>query len=158
MCNQNNVSMNACWQVAIVYFNVNCVHASAHICTGPPSAPDLHLYVLSATILQLSWLPPFTWMEYPIVNYTIQIHNRDTGEVINRTINVTSTSMVAVSPATFNYSTPHGEVSQRCEELVFTVYAASKIGQSEPGEVNGGFPIGVYVYSLCMYSCFLECH
>ena len=132
--------MNACWQVAIVYFNVNC--ASTHICTGPPSAPDLHLYVLSATILQLSWLPPFTWMEYPIVNYTIQIHNRDTGEVINRTINVTSTSVVAVFPLTFNFSTPHGEVLQRCEDLFFTVNATSNIGQSEPGEVNGGFPIG----------------
>jgi len=129
--------MNACWQVAIVYFNVNCVHASAHICTGPPSAPDLHLYVLSATILQLSWLPPFTWMEYPIVNYTIQIHNRATRDVINRIMNAT-----AMSPVTFNYSKPQGEVLQRCEELNFTVFAASNIGQSEPGQVNGGFPIG----------------
>jgi len=137
-----------------------CTHTYIYmyicICTGPPSSSDLHLCVLSETVLQLSWLPPFTWIEYPILNYNIQIHNRDTGEMMNRTINVTSTSMVAVSPVTFNYSTPHGKVFQRCEELVFTVIATSNIGQSEPGEVNGGFPIGVYVYSLCMYSCFFR--
>jgi len=113
-----------------------------HMYTGPPSLPDPQLHMLNATTLQISWLPPFTWEDYPIVNYTIQIHNRATGNVMNWTINVTSTSVVAVSPVTFNYSSPHGEVSQRCEELVFTVYAVSNIGQSEPGVVNGGFPIG----------------
>ena len=117
-------------------------HAYTHMYTGPPSPPDPQLHILNATILQLSWLPPFTWEDYPIVNYTIQIHNRDTGEVMNRTIDVTSTSMFVMSPVTFNDSTPHGEVVQRCEELVFTVYATSNIGQSEPGEINGGFPIG----------------
>ena len=105
--------------------------------TGPPSPPDPQLHILNTTTLQLSWLPPFTWEDYPIVNYTIQIHNRATRDVMNRIMNAT-----AMSPVTFNYSTPHGEVVQRCEELVFTVYASSNIGQSEPGEINGGFPIG----------------
>ena len=50
--------------------------------------------------------------------------------------------MAVVSPVTFNYSKPQGEVLQRCEELNFTVYAASNIGQSDPWKVNGGFPIG----------------
>ena len=58
---------------------------------------------------------------------------------MNRTKNAISTS---VSVETFTYSTLPGVVLQRCEELVFTVYAASNIGQSEPGEVIGGFPIG----------------
>ena len=117
--------------------------------TGPPSPPDPQLHMLNTTTLQLSWLPPFTWVDYTIVNYTIQIHNRATREVMNRIINVISTAM---SPVTFNYSTPHGEVLQRCEELEFTVYATSNIGQSEPGDVNGGFPIGNR-HHCTHYSC-----
>ena len=72
--------------------------------------------------------------------------------MINWTINVTSTSVVAVSPVIFNYRSPHGEVSQRREELVFTVYAVSNIRQSEPGVVNGGFPIG-NICHCTHYSC-----
>jgi len=93
--------------------------------------------MLNATTLQLSWLPPFTWLGFPIVNYSIQVLNKTTWEVIrNWTINATSTSM---SPVTFNYGTLP---VQRCEELVFTVRAANSIGQSEPGQTHGGFPIG----------------
>ena len=86
------------------------------------------------------------------MNYTIQIHNRATEDVMSWTIIVTSISVVAMSPVTFIYSIPHGEVSQRCEELVFTVYAVSNIGQSEPGVVNGGFPIG-NIHHCTHYSC-----
>lgn len=113
-----------------------------HLHAGPPSSPDPQLQVLNATALLLSWLPPFTWEGYPIVHYTIQIHNRATGKVMNRTTNATSTGSNTMSAITFNFSTPHGQVLQRCEELSFAVYAANNIGQSEPGEVNGGFPIG----------------
>ena len=76
------------------------------------------------------------------MNYSIQIHNRVTGEMMNWTMNATSAGSIVTSPITFNYSTPRGEVVQQCEELVFTVRAANSIGQSEPGEVTGGFPIG----------------
>ena len=57
--------------------------------TGPPSPPEPQLHVHSATTIQISWLPPFSWEEYPIVNYTVQVHNRISGEVTNSTVNVT---------------------------------------------------------------------
>ena len=53
--------------------------------------------MLNATTIQLSWLPPFSRAEYPIVNYTVQVHNRITGEVINSTINATFTETVSAA-------------------------------------------------------------
>ena len=82
------------------------------------------------------------------MNYSIQIHNRATGEIMNWTMNATSAGSNATSRMTFDHSTLHGEVVQRCEELVFTVHASSNIGHSEPGEVIGGFPIGNMHHSI----------
>ena len=109
--------------------------------TGPPSPPEPQLHVFSATTIQLSWLPPFSWAEYPIVNYSVQVHNRATGEVINSTVYATSTEMLS-STVTFIHTTPHGGVVQDCEELVFSVSAATSVGWSSPAVVTGGFPIG----------------
>ena len=69
----------------------------SHTHTGPPSPPEPHLVVLNATTIQLSWLPPFSWAEYPIVNYTVQVHNRITGEEINSTVNVTFTETLSAA-------------------------------------------------------------
>ena len=75
---------------------------------GPPLPPDPHLYMFSATTIQLSWLPPFSWAEYPIVTYSVQVYNEATGEVMNSTLNATSTEMFSMTaPVTFVYSTPH---------------------------------------------------
>ena len=65
--------------------------------TGPPSPPEPQLLVLNATAIQIFWLPPFSWAVYPIVNYTVQIHNRVTGEIINSTINATFSETVSAA-------------------------------------------------------------
>ena len=65
--------------------------------TGPPSPPEPQLVVLNATAIQLSWLPPFSWADYPIVNYTVQVHNRITGEEMNSTVNVTLTETLSAA-------------------------------------------------------------
>ena len=114
---------------------------------GPPLPPDLHLYMFSATTIQLSWLPPFSWAEYPIVNYSVQVYNRATGEMMNSFINVTSEILATTAPVTFTYNTPHGGVMWNCEELAFIVSAASIIGGGSPAIVTGGFPIGI----LCVF-------
>jgi len=74
--------------------------------------------------------------------------------VINSTIDTTSAEMFSMTtPVTFTYNTPHGGVEQNCEQLVFSVSAASNIGWSSPAVVTGGFPIGnLYTYSI-YYSC-----
>ena len=108
---------------------------------GPPLPPEPHLYMFSATTIQLSWLPPFSWAEYPIVNCSVQVYNRATGEVTNSFINATSEMFSTAAPVTFIHNTPHRGVVQNCEELVFIVSAASIIGWGSPAIVTGGFPI-----------------
>ena len=116
---------------------------------GPPPSPKPHLLVFNATTIQLSWLPPFSWAEYPIVNYSVQVYNRATGEVINSFINATSEMFSTTAPVTFIHNTPHGGVMRNCEEQVFIVSAATIIGWGSPAIVTGGFPIGiVYVYTV----------
>ena len=113
----------------------------------PPPSPKPQLLVLNATTIQLSWLPPFSWAEYPIVNYSVQVYNTATGEVMNSFINVTSEMFSTTAPVTFIHNTPHGGVMWNCEELAFIVSAASTIGWGSPAIVTGGFPIGI----LCMF-------
>ena len=124
---------------------------------GPPLPPDPHLYMFSATTIQLSWLPPFSSAEYPIVNYTVQVHNRATGDAMNSTINATSTEMFSMTtPVTFIHNMAHGRVMQNCEELVFIVSAANNIGWSSPAVVTGGFPIGnVHTHTAYILQLFL---
>ena len=113
--------------------------------------------MFSATMKQLSWLPPFSWADYPIVNYTVQVHNKATGEVINSTINAISTEMHSTtSLVTFIYNAPHGGVVQNCEELVFSVSAASNVGWSSPAVVTGRFPIG-NLHTHCTVQLFCSC-
>ena len=124
--------------------------------TGPPLPPDPHLYMLSATTIQLSWLPPFSWEDYPIVNYSVQVHNRANGEMMNSIVNATSIEIHSTTaPVTFIYNTPYGGVVQNCEEFVFSVSVASNIGWSSPAVVTGGFPIGITCIHTAQYCiCF----
>ena len=108
---------------------------------GPPSPPEPQLHVFSATAIELSWLPPFSWVDYPIVNYTVKVHSIATGEVTNSTVYAKSTEMLS-STVTFIHTSPHGGVVQDCEQLVFSVSAANNIGWSSQAVVTGGFPIG----------------
>ena len=82
-----------------------------------------------------------------IVNYSVQVYNRTTGELMNSFINVTSEMFSTTAPVTFIHNTPHGGVMRNCEELVFIVSAASTIGWGSPAIVTEGFPIGI----LCMF-------
>ena len=82
---------------------------------------------------------------------TVKVYNEATGEVMNSTLNATSTEMFSMTaPVTFVYSTPHKGVIQNCEQLVFSVSAASSVGLSSPAVVTGGFPIG-NLHTHCLY-------
>ena len=132
-----------------LYFRSSCyTNSYIYAVPQPPPSPKPHLLVLNATTIQLSWLPPFSWAEYPIVNYSVQVYNGATGEVINLFINATSEMVSTTAPVTFNYDTPQGGVMQNCEELVFIVSAASTIGWGSPAIVTGGIPIGI----VCVYT------
>ena len=102
----------------------------SHTHAGPPSPPEPKLLVLSATAIQISWLPPFSWEEYPIVNYTVQVHNRNTGEVINSIVNVTITEALSSAVtreminSTLSTATESGSATIIEEEMNSTTNAA----------------------------------
>ena len=142
-----------------LYFHLSrYTNSYMYVVPQPPPSPKPQLLVLSATTIQLSWLPPFAWAEYPIVNYSVQAYNSATGEVMNSFINATSEVLSTTAPVTFNYVVPHGEVMQNCEELFFSVSAASVIGGSSPAVVTGGFPIGTVYCILVLFSFPLSMH
>ena len=143
----------------IFTYHITPTHTCACAVPQPPPSPKPQLLVLNATTVQLSWLPPFAWAEYPIVNYSVQVYNRATGEVMNSFINATSEVLSTTTPVTFDYGVPQGSVMQNCEELFFSVSAASIIGGSSPAVVTGGFPIGsVCVYTLVLFSFPVSMH
>ena len=111
----------------------------SHMHTGPPSPPEPQLLVLNATAIQIFWLPPFSWADYPIVNYTVQVHNRITGEVINSTINATfiETVSAAVTRKVINStlnttSTETGSATVSEEEINSTINATSTSTTAAP--------------------------
>ena len=99
----------------------------SHTHAGPPSPPEPQLLVLSATTIQISWLPPFSWEEYPIVNYTVQVRNRITGEVTNSIVTITETISAAVTRevvnSTLSTTTESGSATIIEEEMNSTTSA-----------------------------------
>jgi len=111
---------------------------TTHTHTGPPSSPEVSLQVLNSTALLLSWPPPFTWPDYEIEYYSIRMMNTSSGHVT--VINVDAARNE--TNVTEYFSTPGGEIAQRCSLLTFAVSATSIIGEGIQGNASGGFPIG----------------
>ena len=106
------------------------------MCTAPPLPPAPEVLLINATVLQLSWEPPFTWSEYPVLNYTVRMHNTSSTEQCTwiRTISAAVNTIEVISSG--------NTVSLSYHELVFYVTARNDIGESCQGEVRGGFPVG----------------
>ena len=88
---------------------------------------------MNATILQLSWGPPFTWPEYEILRYTVRMENSSSG---------TTAEPVVLSPTDLTYTLTTSAPAQHCAELRFNVTASNALGDSAPAVVTGGFPKG----------------
>ena len=110
----------------------------SHTHAGPPSPPEPQLLVLSATAIRISWLPPISWEEYPIVNYTVQVHNRNTGEVINSIVNVTITETLSSAVtreminSTLSTTTESGSATIIEEEMNSTTNATFTSAMATP--------------------------
>ena len=104
---------------------------------GPPLAPSLQLNVLSTTQLQISWSEPFTWEEFPILDYTITVYNTSDQRITSST----------VIDQTMFYITQDIEMMV-CSELQIDVSARSQVGRGSVESVTGGFPVGEYNISI----------
>ena len=108
------------------------------LCAAPPLPPAPEVLLTNATVLQLSWEPPFTWSEYPVLNYTVRMHN------ISSTGQYTWTRTISAAVNTMEVISSGSTVSLSYHELVFYVTARNDIGESCQGVVHGGFPVGEF--------------
>ena len=78
---------------------------------------------LSATSLLVSWSSPFTWINYPVLNYSITVQDSSVDEGEKRfKVDATESNKV------FLYTWE--ELSTTCDKLIFTVTAINAIGES----------------------------
>ena len=116
---------------------------------GPPSPPEPQLLVLNATAIQISWLPPFSWADYPIVNYTVQIHNIITGEIMNSTINATFTETISTAVTrkvmnfTLNTTNETGSATVSEEEVNSTINATFTSTTAPVTFIHNALHVGV---------------
>jgi hypothetical protein len=99
---------------------------------GPPLSPIPNLKVFSSSQLELEWDIPYSNEDYPIQHFDIHVLNTSSGhEFVDRIIQ-----------NRYVYNTEGGNPATQCDLLMFSVTAVSELGQSVPGIVSGGFPIG----------------
>ena len=99
---------------------------------GLPLPPDPTLNILSPSQLQIQWDIPFSHESDPIQRYDIQILNTSSGSKFE--YNVTQNGYI--------FPTEGANKVEHCHRLMFNVTAVSTLGQSKPGKVSGGFPVG----------------
>ena len=105
---------------------------------GPPLAPSYTLtqeHAVDSFIHHtLQWTAPFTWSEFPIINYTVVVYDYCTGDLHEITKQNTQYMHTVITEG------------RRCHELDFSVAANSRAGRSEAVITHTGHPIGK-VYS-----------
>ena len=106
---------------------------------GPPLSPPFNFTQESivGNIIEhnLDWSSPFTWSDFPITNYTINVHNHLSSDSITIT--------KSINDSTYSYITNR----RGCYELDFSLAAINRIGQSEPVFIRTGHPIGTHAKS-----------
>ena len=97
--------------------------------------PNPNLKLVSPSQLEIHWDIPFSHEIDPIQHYNIQIWNTNSGHKFDS----------SVTQNRYIYTTEYGT---QCDILWFNVTAVSARGQSAPGKVSGGFPIGKHCLKI----------
>ena len=104
------------------------------MCPGPPLPPAPRLVILCPSKLRVEWNIPYSNENFAVENYTIQIVNASSGVLIEKVMEMSNTSHILVLDG--------GGQAFSCHLLMVNVSAVSEVGESMPGIVSGGFPIG----------------
>ncbi len=84
----------------------------------------------------VEWEVPFTWEDFPIFGYTL--------EVVNQT-NSTVLDITTMTPDILSYNlTRNDSETSSCTTILFSLQATSGVGSSAPGITYGAFPTGNY--------------
>ena len=114
-------------------------HIVMLVYTGAPCVPIPIPIFNSPRTVTLEWDIPFSWPDYPICHYDVNVTNHP--ELVREAINETSVQFTAE------------EHHQECEEIEFKVRASNNLASSKYGIITTGFPIGticnctpIYIY------------
>ena len=101
---------------------------------GPPLPPHPVLVTLCASQLQVQWEVPYSPDNYTVESYNIEVVNEISGAVLVNVMQQNETRYGLVLEKI--------EQVMSCHLLIVSVKAVSVVGESEPGMVTGGFPLG----------------
>lgn len=107
---------------------------------GPPLPPDPVLVTLCASQLEIRWEIPYSPDNYTVESYDIEVVNQTSGDMLITVMGQNETSHIIVLEGIDQVTS--------CHLLVISVTAVSVVGESEPGIVTGGFPIGKQIIIL----------
>ena len=94
---------------------------------------------MNVSTILMGWEEPFTWQDFPIINYTMEFFNQTSAELITScvldpdTLSFTHTRPTTGSPGNW----------------IFSVVAHNSVGASLPGTVEGVFP--TCEFNSCIY-------
>lgn len=92
------------------------------------------LVTLCASQLEIQWEAPYSPDNYTVESYNIEVVNQTSGEVLVNVMQQNETSHGIILDGI--------EQVMSCHLLTTSITAVSVVGESEPGIVTGGFPIG----------------
>ena len=99
-------------------------------CLDVPLRPSPQFSTVNESTIQVQWQAPFTWHDYPIINYTVEITNETSAELL---------ASAVLGPDSLLYSLTQMTPSS-CTNLTIVLYANNSLGRSPSGIVQGAFP------------------
>ena len=106
-------------------------HYSDEYSADVPLPPNPEFSMLDELTVQVVWEEPFTWHSFPITNYSVDVINETSAELIDSTV---------LSPDMLSYTIAQRGPLDSCTPLLFKVNATNDVGTSFSGCVNGSLP------------------
>ena len=119
---------------------------STHFCEGPPLLPALQVQTVTATQFRVSWDQPFSWTQFPVLDYTVAVYNG-------------SRLLTQDTTTDRNYSFWLDTEVNVCTLLTFEVSARNEVGVSNSGTTQAGINTGSFgdfqhnTKKWCMFQC-----
>lgn len=87
--------------------------------------------MLDESAVAVEWEEPFTWHDFPITNYTVEVFNQTSEELLAHDV---------VSADMHSYNHTRSGPQHHCSNFVICVNASNGVGTSSSGCIHGSFP------------------
>ena len=105
------------------------------ITVGAPLSPSLRFSVFDELTVGVEWDEPFTWDDFPVTRYTVEVVDGTSGEMIENSTLSPTNRFFNVTPQAC------------CSDLTFSVRAWNSVGASTPGTTTGAFPSSIIIHN-----------